>query len=173
MADIEQSQQPKTQVPEHNNVVLIYEYTHYQLALINHSIDICVAKLSFVFALTVGLILSLPSEIILTNVWVSCLNTTSCVMSLVTLCFCIAGFQPKAAGDLASVEFLLNNQYYDSDEIFRLSVARTALEGLKQLEELRDFRAKKAGAAIWCLGAAIACKAIGWIGFELLNQLMK
>ena len=168
MTITEEFQQPETQTPEHNNVKLIYEYTHYQIALVNRSIDICVAKLSFVFALTVGLIFSLPSEITSINTWALGLNISSCVLSLLTLCFCIAGFHPKAAGDLASINFLLNNQYYDSEEIFRLSVTRTALEGLKQLEELRNFRAKKVSVSIWCLCGAITCKAIRLIVLNLL-----
>jgi hypothetical protein len=45
------------------------------------------------------------------------------------------------------------------------------MESLDSLTVLRDFRAKMARYAIWCLCAATACKAIGWIGAELLLSL--
>jgi hypothetical protein len=71
------------------------------------------------------------------------------------------------------VKALYDEHYYDTEEIFYFTLTSVALESLESLSLLRDFRAKMAKCAIWCFCAAIACKAIGWLGFELTSYLVK
>ena len=164
MTDTEQSQQPETQESEHNNLKLIHEHVEYQIALVNKSIDISVTKLGFALGLTTALII-FPTAGHSINNRLLFLDVFSMILSLATLGFCLAGFQPKAGGILMLVETLYNEHYYDSEHSFILTLTSVAMSSLESLSALRDFRAKMANYAIWCLGAAIACKAIGWIGF--------
>lgn len=171
-AQSDQIQQSDTQESEHNNLRLIHEHVEYQIALVNRSIDISVTKLGFVLGLTTGLIIFQTSaHSINGRLWFT--DVFSVILSLVTLGFCLAGFQPKSGGVLMLVETLYNEHYYDSEHSFIFTLTSVAMSSLESLSVLRDFRAKMANYAIWCLCAAIACKAIGWLGFELTNQLMK
>jgi hypothetical protein len=171
MTDTEQLQ-PETQESEHNNLKLICDHVEYQIALVNRSIDISVTKLGFVLGLTTALII-FPTAGHSINHGLLFLDVFSIILSLVTLGFCLAGFKPKTGGVLILVKALYDEHYYDSEESFILCLTSVAMESLDSLSVLRDFRAKMANYAIWCLCAAIACKAIRWIGFELLSQLMK
>ncbi len=172
MTDTEQPQQSETQEPEHNNVKLIYEHVEYQIAIVNKSIDISVTKLGFALGLTTGLINfqavtdSIDNHLLFFDV-------SSIILSLVSLGFCLAGFQPRSGGVFMLAKILYDKHYYDSEETFFFTLTSVALENLESLSVLRDFRAKMAKYAIWFLCAAIACKAIGWIRLELANQLAK
>ncbi|HLO51391.1 MAG TPA: hypothetical protein VK211_23455 [Kamptonema sp.] len=172
MTDTEQLQQPEIQEPEHNNLKLIYDHVEYQIALVNRSIDILVTKLGFVLGLTTLLII-FQTTVHSINNHLLFLNVFSVILSLATLGFCLAGFQPKPGGVLILAKALYDEHYYDSEHSFILTLTSVAMSSLESLSVLRDFRAKMANYAIWCLCAAIACKAIGWIGFELLNPLIK
>lgn len=171
MTDTEQSEQPKTQEPEHNNLKLIHEHVEYQIALVTKSIDISAIKLGFVLALTTVLIIFQTAGQSINNHL--SFDVLVVILSLVTLGFCLAGFQSKSGGILIPAKTLYDEHYYDSEELFIFALTSAALSSIESLAILRDFRAKMANYAIWCLCAAIVCKAIAWIGFELLNQLMK
>jgi hypothetical protein len=172
MTDTEQPQQPEIQEPEHNNIKLIYEHVEYQIALVNRSIDISSAKLGFTLGLTTGLILFQTASHFTSQ---SCLflDVLVVILSLVALGFSLAGFQSKFGGVLILAKALYDEHYYDSEETFYFTLISVALESLESLSALRDFRAKMAKRAIWCFCAAISCKAIGWLGFELTSYLMK
>lgn len=172
MTDTEQRQQPDNQTPEHNNLKLIHEHIEYQITLVNKSIDIAVTKLGCVLGLTTALII-FPTTGDSINYGFLFLNVFSMILSLVTLGFCLAGFQPKSGGVLILAKTLYDEHYYDSEHTFILTLTSVAMESLNSLSVLRDFRAKMANYAIWCFCVAIACKVIGWIGLELLNQLIK
>ncbi|MEG4406451.1 hypothetical protein [Microcoleus sp. MON2_D5] len=167
MTDSEHSQQPEVQTPQHNNIKLIHEHLEYQIALVNRSIDISVTKVGFVLGLTTGLIL-FKTTVHLTSNGLLFLDVFSIILCLVTLGFCLAGFQPKSGGVLLLAKTLYDEHYYDSEETFFFTLTSVAMESLDSLTVLRDFRAKMANYAIWCLCTTIACEAIGWIGFELL-----
>lgn len=171
MTDTE-PQQLETQEPEHNNIKLIYEHVEYQIALVNRSIDISSTKLGFVLGLTTGLIIlqttvdSIGNRFLVVDVLVV-------ILSLVALGFCLAGFQSKSGGLLMLAKALYDEHFYDSEQSFFLTLTGVAMESIESLSLLRDFRAKMAKRAIWCLCAAITCKAIGWIGLELADHLIK
>jgi hypothetical protein len=167
MTDTERLQEPDTQESEHNNLKLIYDHVEYQITLVNRSIDISGAKLGFVLGMTTVLIIFLTTVHSINNCLLF-LDVFSVILCLVTLSFCLAGFQSKAGGVLPLAKALYDEHYYDSEESFFLILTSVAMESVDSLIVLRDFRAKMATYAIWCLCAAIACKAIGWLGFELL-----
>ena|SRR4028118_1308987 len=172
MTDTEQPQQREIQNPEHNNIKLIYEHVEYQIALVNRSIDISVTKLGFVLGLTTGLIIFQTAANPINDLFLF-FDMLVVILFLVTLGFCLTGFQPKTGGVLLLTKVLYDEHYYDSEESFYLTLTSVARESLSSLTILRDFRAKMAKYSIWCLCAAIACKAIGWIGFELTSYLVK
>lgn len=167
MTDTKQPQPPEIQESEHNNIKLIHEHVEYQIALVNRSIDIVVTKLGFVLGLTTILIIFQTTEHLINNRFLF-FDVFSVILSLATLGFCLAGFQPKSGGVLMLAETLYNEHYYDSEHSFIFTLTSVAMSSLDSLSVLRNFRAKMANYAIWCLCAAIACKAIRWIGFELL-----
>lgn len=172
MTDTEQPQQPKTQEIEHNNIKLIYEHVQYQIAAVNNSIDISSTKLGFVLGLTTGLIIfQTAGESINSSFFF--FNALVVLLSLVTLGFCLAGFQSKSGGVFILAQALYDEHYYDSEESFFLTLTNLAIESLGSLIVLRDFRAKMSKYSIWCLCAAVGCKAIGWLGFELTSYLIK
>lgn len=172
MTDTEQPQQPEIQESEHNNIKLIHEHVEYQIALVNRSIDISSAKLGFTLGLTTGLILfqttahSISQSFFIFDVLVV-------ILSLVSLGFCLAGFQSKSGGILMLAKALYDEHYYDSEETFYFTLTSVALESLNSLSVLRDFRAKMAKYSIWCFCSAITCKTIGWLGLEVISYLMK
>lgn len=172
MTDTEQPQQPKIQEPEHNNIKLIYEHIEYQIALLNRSIDISSAKLGFTLGLTTGLILFQTASHSTSQSFLF-FDMLVVILSLIAFGFCLSGFQSKAGGVLMLAKALYDEHYYNSEETFYFTLVSVALESLESLTVLRDFRAQMAKRAIWCFCAAIACKAIGWLGVELTNYLMK
>jgi len=172
MTNTEQPQEPENQKTEHNNLKLIYEHVESQIAAVNKSIDILVTKLGFALGLTTGLII-FQTTVESINSRLLFFEVLSVMLSLVALGFCLAGFQPKSGGVFILVKTLYDEHYYDSEQSFFLTLTSVAMKNLDSLSVLRDFRAKMAKYAIWCLYAAIACKAIGWLGFELTSHLMK
>lgn len=172
MTDTEQPQKPEVQEPEHNNIKLIYEHIEYQIALVNRSIDISSTKLGFVLGLTTSLIIFQTATHLANNHFLF-FDVLVVILSLVGLGFCLAGFQSKSGGILMLAKALYDEHYYDPEETFYFTLISVALESLESLSALRDFRAKMAKRAVWCLCAAIACKAIGWLGFELTSYLIK
>lgn len=161
-----ESQELQISEQEHTNIKLIQEYCDRCEAIVNRSIDISVAKLSFIFGLTTCLV-SFPT-VQSTNNLVLSANIASTVLSAVTLCFCFAGFRPQEGGRMAKPDVMLNEHYYDSEEDFRLILVKTQLEGFEGLLELRNYRAKAVGLALLMLCGAMLCKAIAWVGFNLL-----
>jgi hypothetical protein len=172
MTNTEQLQEPESQKAEHNNTKLIYEHVEYQIAIVNRSIDISVTKLGFTLGLTTGLMIFQTAEHSIKNHFLF-FDVLVVILSLVALGFCLAGFQSKFGGVLILAKHLYDEHYYDSEDSFFLTLTGAAMENLDSLTVLRDFRAKMAKRAIWCLCAAIACKAIRWLGIELTNQLIK
>lgn len=170
MTDTEQFQQQETEEPKHSNIKLIHEHLEYQIALVNKSIDISVSKLGFVLGLTTGFIIFQTAVGSINDNFLF-LEVFSMILSLVTLGFCLAGFQSKSGGVLILAKALYDEHYYDSEQSFFLTLTSVAMESLDSLTVLRDFRAKMVRYAIWCFCTAIACKAIRWIGSELLLSL--
>jgi hypothetical protein len=172
MTNSEQPQQLEIEEPEHNNIKLIYEHIEYQIALINRSIDISSAKLGFTLGLTMGLII-FQTATHPTNNHFLFFDVLVVILSLVGFGFCLAGFQSKSGGVLMLAKALYDEHYYDTEETFYFTLTSVALESIESLSLLRDFRAKMAKRAIWFFCAAISCKAIGWLGFELASYLVK
>lgn len=163
------NKQPEIQ--EHNNVHFIYDYTKQHFEMVNNSLDILTTKNIFVLGLTAGLIglsaITTSKQIVVDTLyryWMS----FEIILCVAALYLCFVGLQPKAAGNITPPKLLMDKHYYESDENCHLIVTKTLIEAISELEQLRNWKAKIVKRAIWCLCTAIACKAIGWIGFEVL-----
>lgn len=168
----------QSEAQEHNNVHFIYDYTKQHFGMVNNSLDILTEKINFVLGLTAGLIglssITTSKQIVtdtLHRYWMS-FEIVGTILYAAALYLCFVGLQPKSAGRITPPKLLMD-ALYESDENCHLIVTKTLIEAISELEQLRDWKGKIVKRAIWCLCAAIACKAIGWIAFKLLSQLIK
>ena len=151
---------------EHTNIKLIYEYTEYRLKLVNDSINALNTKLSAILgfsATSIVFSINLPNQAFITNpaensLCYCCLllKIIVCVLLVATIYIGINGFRPKAGGGMTPPSLLLEENYYDSDEDCRLIITKTWIEALKELESIRDEKAKFVEKAVSTLcGAAL------------------
>lgn len=87
---------------------------------------------------------------------------------IATLYFCLTGFRPCDSGGITPPSLLMNENYYDSDEYIRLIITKTSIEGLKELECSRDWKASVVSLTIKLFLCTIVCEIIGFIGIACL-----
>lgn len=140
---------------EHTNINLIYDYTEYRIALVNNSINQLNAKINSVLAfgvISVFLSVDLPGAYFC--LWLKLLTL---VFLLLAVFLAVWGLRPMATGGMTPPNLLMEENYYDTDEDCRLIITKTWIEALKELETLRDEKAKVVNRAIYILCAAITC----------------
>lgn len=163
------------QLPEHTNINLIYEYTEYHLKSVNRSIDILTTKLNVLLGLStalvvpIALLLPIGIKTKFQCYWLLSLEIMSCGLLIATLYFCITGFQPRSLGGVTPPSLLMNENYYDSDEDIRLIITKTRIEALKELEDLRDWKASVVNQIVILLFVTIVCEIVGLIGATWLT----
>lgn len=166
---------------EHTNISLIYSYTEYRLKLTNDSINALNTKLSSILAFSATSIIfsiNLPNQafIVIPGHQYICycclwLKIVVCVFLALTIYLSVLGFRPKGAGGMTPPDLLMEENYYDSDEDCRLIITKTWIEALKELEFLRDQKAKVADQAIQTLCIAAFCATGSIILASLLSML--
>lgn len=152
---------------EHNNIIIIYDYTQYRIKLTNDSINALNTKLSAVLGfsgVSIFFSINLPNQPFLTNsidlVCYSCLllKVSVSVALAIAICIAIQGFRPKAVGGMTPPRILMNEYYHDSEENCRLVITKTWLEALDEFEAMRDIKSKIADRSIisLCIAACLA-----------------
>jgi len=99
------------------------------------------------------------------------LKIVVCVFLALTIYLSVLGFRPRAAGGMTPPDLLMRENYYDSDEDCRLIITKTWIEALKELEILRDEKAKIADRAIHTLSVAAFCATSSVILASVLSML--
>jgi hypothetical protein len=157
---------------EHTNINLIYDYTEYRIKLTNDSINALNTKLSAVLGFSATSIIfsiNLPNQAFIPNqehlyFCYSCLilKTIVCVLLAITIFKCIQGLRPKAFGGMTPPEILMEEYYSDTEDNCRLVITKTWIEALKELEMIRDEKAKIANCAMitLCLAGLTASSSI-------------
>ncbi|MDY7006963.1 MAG: hypothetical protein SWX82_24310 [Cyanobacteriota bacterium] len=166
---------------EHNNIILIYNYTEYRIKLTNDSINSLNTKLSTVLgfsATSIVFSINLPNQLFLStttqsNLCYSCLilKIGVCIFLAITIFICVRGFLPKAFGGMTPPQILMDEYYYESDENCRLVITKTWIEALKECENVRDEKAKITNKAIIMLCTAALLAAIDIILATLITLL--
>lgn len=142
---------------EHTNIDLIYNYTECRLALVNNSINQLNAKLNSILAF--GVISTFLSVDLPNTDFCLWLKILVCIFLILTILLTILGLRPKPAGGMTPPNLLMEENYYDTEENCRLIIVKTWIEALKELELLRDEKARTAHQAIYMLCAAVTCAA--------------
>ena len=162
--DIEQKHNPR-------NYKLAWEYAQSTMKLVNESTTILNTKLSTLLGFN-GLLLRFALDLKGLNITVSGLTCYSClvlkigvcVFSITSLLFIAWGLRTGRSGSTVHVTTLLQRQwYYCEEENIYLHLTKTLRDGI---EDLRQFRDKKAGAfdkSLILLILAVVCLALNII----------
>ena len=81
------------------------------------------------------------------------------------------GFYPQAGGGMTPPRLLMNENYYDSEEEYRLVITKTWLDTLDEVESMRNTKAEYVKKAIFALSGAVILAAIDIILASLLPML--
>jgi hypothetical protein len=120
---------------EGSNVELIYEYTEWLIGQVGGSVNGLNTRLAGLLGFS-GVMLRLALDVPRLNwLWLVC------GAFLVAMMVCVWGLWPVRVQGLTTIDHLLENYFYETDERCRLHIVRSWKQVLEGYEKLRERKA--------------------------------